>query len=95
VPILPDVEAWPNKYVVVNFPTTDPANDSRTLAKVSSVLFSYTRPGILANVSLPGWQTLMEWLCKGLVGSEVSVYCRLGWFVLSKWACWHLAAATS
>jgi hypothetical protein len=41
VPILPDVEAWPNKYVVVNFPTTDPANDSRTLAKVRRVLFSW------------------------------------------------------
>jgi hypothetical protein len=35
VPILPDVEAWPNKYVVVQFPEGDPAHDSRTLAKVS------------------------------------------------------------
>jgi hypothetical protein len=34
VPILPDVAAWPNKYVVVQFPEGDPAHDSRTLAKV-------------------------------------------------------------
>lgn len=33
VPILPDLEAWPNKYVVVQFPEDDP-KDSRTLAKV-------------------------------------------------------------
>jgi hypothetical protein len=37
VPILPDVESWPNKYVVVQFPEGDPAHDSRTLAKVSGV----------------------------------------------------------
>lgn len=36
VPILPDLEAWPNKYVVVQFPEDDP-KDSRTLAKVREV----------------------------------------------------------
>lgn len=38
VPILPDVEAWPNKYVVVQFPEGDPAHDSRALAKVRGVV---------------------------------------------------------
>lgn len=37
VPILPDMEAWPNKYVVVQFPEGDPKHDSRTLAKVRSM----------------------------------------------------------
>jgi hypothetical protein len=38
VPILPDFEAWANKYVIVQFPEGDPANDSKTLAKVRQII---------------------------------------------------------
>lgn len=50
VPILPDVEAWPNKYVVVQFPEGDPAHDSRTLAKVRGVFLCFWKKDILGRV---------------------------------------------
>lgn len=34
LPILPDLDAWPNKYVTVVFEEGDPANDARAVKRV-------------------------------------------------------------
>jgi len=73
VPILPDFECWPNKYVVVHFPENDPANDSRTLAKVGIV--AVTRQACGMSVLLAGHEGDF---CLHTLGSTSNPPCRGG-----------------
>lgn len=77
VPILPDVEAWPNKYVVVQFPEGDPAHDSRTLAKVRGVCLCFWRRTFLGeSVRVAGGKP-MQAATRGISAAAALAACVL------------------
>lgn len=77
VPILPDVEAWPNKYVVVQFPEGDPAHDSRTLAKVRGVFLRFWRRTFLKESVRVAGEKPMQAATSGISTAAALAACVL------------------